>query len=424
MNKPLAGLLLLDDTSRVGLKINIADIAMSGITIISSLHEITDRLLEDSRNIIVLGESFRTASFSSDLRLYKSVWDLEVHILTTDPTLTHLVSSIGKVYSIDYRVLDYSHIFGILTGDTVALREIPQDTNPEIVRLAESLVREQGSSLSVKRVAEAYLSSRQLVEEMKVQYQELNALYEEQKSLADSLSARVDQLTESQLDMIRSYMEVNKFLTEYGIITSRDIYEKVILSRYPSRPRIIYLKVYEELIHMESFLLTLMNVFTFQQRLNTQIVRLFDSDSSIRYVTLPSYYKKVKNKFTKSDVLGEQFLAKVGGYKEMLQLILTNPTRLDLLIVVDQKATSDTILTGNCLQLGVCRNPNHISVLGLDPNITVVNNTPDLELSWDTYAEYPTLSQDDLFLFLSSRPIIQRIIELEQIYNEGWNQHE
>lgn len=127
---------------------------------------------------------------------------------------------------------------------------------------------------------------------------------------------------------------------------------------------------------------------------------------------LPSYYKIIHNSFTNSDVVANDFIAKSGNYLEIFDLLLSNKSSLDLLLVIDCKSVQDIVLSGSMIQLPICRNPKYFETFSLLPSMTI-SGDPESELYWGDFKELDKIEHDeDKFLFLSSRPVCQKIYKL------------
>nr|AQQ75343.1 hypothetical protein [uncultured bacterium] len=62
-------ILLLDYASRSRLKVNVSELIMHDVTIVSSLRDITDYILSKTNKVIILEDYIRTSNNYSDLVL-------------------------------------------------------------------------------------------------------------------------------------------------------------------------------------------------------------------------------------------------------------------------------------------------------------------------------------------------------------------
>lgn len=410
--------LLLDDQSRVRMKTNISDLSLLGLNIISELNEINENVLDKSRTIIILEDAMRKGGFPSEMSLYKEVWDLEYAFITLDEDLFEVMQTHASCYRLDPSLLDYDKVYGILYNDAGARRDLDKGyIESEFVEIAKEMSVSRDNTLKERKLAEAFLSLSSILSTQEKRIKQLHQEKERDSVNLQKAESYSNELESLYFNLLESATAMNRSLRQYEVILTKDIYTKVQLNRYPNRPKILYLKTYEDLIHMNSFIEVLYEMFKLQGRLNVKVLRLYDSSSSREVLALPTQYVLIQNEFVKRDVIVNDFIAKVGGHREILDIILTNHSGLDLLIIVDCKDHSDTAISGQSLQLALCRNEKHLPVYNLDPEMTVVNNSLDSELSWDHYPEYNNLSNDDRFLFLSSRPVMQSIFEMEKLFN-------
>ena len=401
--------LLLDDISRIKMRSNLHDMVIYGVNIISDLRELDDQALNKSRIVIILEDALKKGGLYSDLLLYKEIFSLEYIFIGTDPVLLKKMESIAECSSMDVSVLDYNKLYAVIYNDRTAKKEFSKIETLDYLVLANDILKSEYDS-RVKRLASAFISLYQMLDSEQDRnrslQEELNTCNLELANLRD----RCEILTQLQIETLDRSREVNSSLKQLEVILSKDVYDKVQLNRYPNKPKILYFKEYEEILHINSFISTLFELFKIQAKLSVKVLRLYDSSGSRKIMTLPKYYKIIQNTFIRRDVISSDFVAKVGGYKEILDIILTNHVGLDLLIIVDCKDHSDTILNGNFISYAMCRNPDNLSVFNLDKNSTIVS-WGDSRLCWESYQNYSSLNDKERFLFLSSRTVMQDIYE-------------
>ena len=110
----------------------------------------------------------------------------------------------------------------------------------------------------------------------------------------------------------------------------------------------------------------------------------------------------------------DDFIVKYGSYIEMLELLLINKQHLDVLIIIDCKDHNEYVTLGHDLEFNLCRNEKHIENYKLSPLNTIVSNSSNTKLSWDTYEIYndTELDNDTRLNYLTSRPVIQSLLEV------------
>lgn len=417
MKRNLNAILLLDDRSRVKIKTSVSDLSVQGLSIIGELTELNETILDSTRKVLVLEDALRSRSMFSDLKLFQAAWNLEYHFVGVDDALLSVMAELGTCYKLDPTVIDYNDVYGIVYGDSAFRKKtIEGHIESEFDSIAFELLTDKNSSVKERRLAEAFLSLNNI---LKDKQQTLDKVELERKKDASELGRLTNYsktLEQGYFKVLESANQMNQSLKQYEVILSKDIYTKIRLDRYQTKPSILYLKTYEDLLYLNSLLESLFEMFRLQARMNVKVVRLYDSSSSRKILSLPGQYYKVPHEFLKRDIIQHDFIAKVGGYEEMFDILLNNPSGLDLLIVVDQKDHSDVIFSGSFLQLALCRNEKRMHLYGLSPEHTIVNNSKSSELSWDFYEEFSSLNSEDKYLFLSSRPLMQRVFELQKLY--------
>lgn len=414
-------IILLDNMSKRVIKTNVSDFSLHNILFVNNLGEITDEMLMQTKTVIILEGFLRTSTGLSDLRLFKALEGLHYIFIGQEEKLITIVKSEASIFRANISTLSYEVVEAALYGDTTL--EEPNITFESSCTEFARLICKNESDFDRRFVelANEYLASASAINHLAA------LLGEEQKakSRLELNNAKYkkenEKLTSSYVDVLHKTYKLNQSLKDYEHILTRDIYSKLKLHNYPNRPQIIYLKEYEELIHLYSLINTLFEVFRIQGKKSVKVLQLLDSTNANRIKTVPAYYSVIENGYLLKDVVVNDFLCKIGDYNVILDALLTNRSNLDVLIIVDCKNYNDTVIGGSFLQFNLCRNANHLTTFGLIPENTIVNNHDNsMYLSWDHIDDYADFADNDQrFLFLSSQPIIQKILELSQIFQES-----
>lgn len=407
--------IILSNDSRQDMVSTIADLAIYNISVYNSIREMKRSDFERSNKVVVIGKI--DIDSISDIKVYKDILGLDVYYLTNDRLLGNLMNNLAEVFILDYTRLDYNLLLSLFYKDSSILKRYKLNAYSE--------------RLTVDAIADKYADSNDgnisiLSKEYKVLRGFLEEKLEDEKLLTEEITKLQSQLigmysTNSSLSneidrLIVQYTKHHNKLKDYKIIFSGDFYDVIDLSKYKKKPRIIYFKEYQDFIHLESFISTLSNIIKIQKQCSFKVVRLHDSCDLHRINVAKSYdYLEVDGKFLASEVINSDYILSYGNYVKLFDLILNSP--LDYLIVVDCKKIDNVIFLGNYLKMNLCRNVNAIDTLNLLEYSTITNNA-DRVLSWDTYDRYGEFMNDnDLFSFLSSRPVMQRLSSmLDDLY--------
>ena len=409
--------LLLDDVSRSKLTIKLAELVQYDVNIVRSIRDVPDSQLK--RKIVILEDFLRGENCYSDLLLYKSVLGLEYIYIGLDPVLLEIMKPVADCHSMDPTMINYERLYGIVYQDQAVRSKYlsPADKN-EAHKIATEILEEGSVDLKIKRLAEGYLAMEDITSNQSEELQSKSSALSQAQIQLQQTTAHNNMLHSNYLDLIGKAANLNSSLKQYEVILAKDVYDKIDVTRYNTRPNIIYLKEYEELNNMDLLLETLVNMFKYQHRMSVKVLMLFDSSHSKRVMTLPKNYATVTNKFYRRTLLSNDYIAKVGAYKEILETFLINETNLHVLIVVDCKSHLDTVLSGMFLMLPMCRRESSLEIFGLDPKATIVNDAPNNRLSWDNYSAIDSMQSDaDKFLYLSSRTLIQDIYKSCMTFN-------
>ena len=414
-------IMLLDDNSKHVIKTNVSEFSLHNILFVNNLGEITDEMLQDTKSVIILEGFLKTSTGISDLKLFRALEGLEYTYLGQDERLIAEIKSLAYVFRTNIVTLDYETVESALYHDVLQEKVEVKVESPSI-SFAKLLCK--NSSDFDKRIVELaneFLSAESCISDLNRQLESIR-----QKNM--ELSANNVKITQENIMLTDSYREIidkafilNKTLKEYEHVLTKDVYTKLKLHNYPNRPQIIYLKEYETLIHLYSFIDTLFEVFRIQGKKSVKVLQLFDSVDSTRVKAIPDYYTLFENSYLIRDVINQDFICKIGDYTNILDTLLTNRSGLDVLILVDCKRYDDTVFGGSFLQLNMCRNANHLDKYGLIPENTIVNNCELTGyMSWDHINNYKSFNtEEERFLYLSSQDVIQNILGLSQIFQES-----
>lgn len=410
-------ILLLDDKSRKKLKVNVTDLVNYKVNIIYSLYELTPEMVAQYDKVVLLGDYVLLDNAIANIKMFKAILGLDLIYIGTDETWLNFMSRFSKVYKLDYSELDYNRLYSVVMEDTGALEEYSlADMNrvDSMYEFAQNLQLTKDIDESTRELASSFMSiadmlktQDKIISSLEIQLEDANRKICNQDSL-------IDKLSESHLHIIKNSETLNKNLLQYEAIITKDVYEKLTVRGYQDRPTILYFKEYEELLHFNSFIQTLYTAIRGQLHLSCKVVKLYDRSASKRLLALPPYYKIVRNNYTNSDILVDDFIAKYGSYIEMLELLLINKQHLDILIIIDCKDHNEYVTLGHDLEFSLCRNEKNLECYKLSPLNTIVSNSTHSKLSWDTYDIYDDKELDNSvrFNYLSSRPVIQSLLEV------------
>lgn len=399
--------IILSNETRQDMVSTIADLSIYGISVYNSIREFRKLDLDKSNKVVVIGKI--SLDEISDLRIYKDILDLDIYYLTNDSLIATLMKPVAKVYLLDYTILDHNLLLSLFYNDTSILKKYALSSYAEkltVDSLADKYVDSNDGGISSLakeyKLLRDYIEKKNKTEELLVNditklESQLIGMY----STNESLSNEIDRL-------IVQYVKHHNKLKDYKIIFTGDVYDIVDLSKYKEKPKIIYFKEYQDFLHLESFISTLSNIIKIQRKSSFKVIRLHDSCDIHRINVARSYdYLEVNGKFLASEVINSDYILSYGNYVKLFDLVLNS--KLDFLIVIDCKKIDNVVLLGNYLKLNLCRNESTIQTLNLLEYSTIVNNSNRV-LSWDTYEKYPEfLDDNDLFSYLSSRPIMKRL---------------
>lgn len=410
-------IVILDEKSRNTIKSSISSMSLAGIHFIDGLEELSDELLEITNNVVVL-EGFMTRDFClSELKLYSNLYDLQLYFLGSSKFF-NIVQDLAKCYECDLATLDYSTVMAALYGDASFEVSSSKDYFSKVAA-AETVLSREGESPEAIEVAEAYLNSNGIFETVSSSNEAIQKKLLRLEDENERLRKDRDKLLEGFREVLNESEVLNHNLQRYEEIFTKDIYEKLRLHDYNNRPMVIYMKEFEDFLNLDELVDTLVFTLRLQDRKNVKVIRLFDSATSRKILTVPDHYRVLHNRYMMSDVIENDFLCKSGDYRKVLDKILTNEVGLDILIIVDSKSYDDIVVSGAALNFNLCREVEHLELFKLSKNNTLVNSgDTENDLYWGFY-DTDDMDNNEKMVFLSSRPVIRKILEMSRYFAQS-----
>lgn len=406
-------ILVLDESVRPKMKTNISDLVIYNIDIINDITEITEEMYNKTKKVIILG-AYRYNGIE-DLKLYKELLGLEYYFISDDKTMVSLLRDFCKCSYLDYTIVNSNMLASVLYNDLG--EQIKYEVDPKSL-MESDLVDEfmhKNSNDVIKSICASYLRLRELLDtKIEDEHGHLSTIRKYEAKML-SYEQQIAFLSNSYEDLLEQVIVQTRTLKDYSTVLTQDFYKTIQVSKYKNRPKILYLREYEELLHSESFLNTLCTAIRVQGNLSCKLVRVHDSSDLVRIKTLEDRYKVINEKFIESDVITADKILAYGNYEKLLDLLLTNKYTLDVLVLVDcknYKEFSSIVAGGGVTTINLCRNIHNLATLGLSEVNTVTSNS-DSSLSWDTYTDYDQFTEDrERFEFLASRTVINRIYRM------------
>lgn len=413
-------LLVLDDMSKSVINTDITSLNSYGVFIVSSFSEITDKHLEEFANIVILEGLVQKSVGLSDIRLFSKLFKRVFTFLGSDKTIFPLLESYCNCYYCDISKLDYEMVQAAIFNSSTNPKDLSLN-KLDFDSIAQSIVKGRDFSKSeVLDLAEHNLAIGQKYKALYDMYSVAVSELEKLRLVNEKLQTENQLLTAGYTEIVEQSHQLNQSLKQYEIILTRDIYNKLDLASYPNKPLIIYFKVFEPIIHLNSLLETLFDTFRLQERKSVKVLKLYDSSNCNSFLSTPSYYTKITNQYQMKDVLIADYICKTGDYTNLLDILLQNRTNLDILIIVDNKYYNDIVLSGSMLQLNICRKPKDLDIFKLNKSNTIINDLDDSLADWLRWGHYDMagLTDEERFLYLSSRPLIGEILNMSRLFEE------
>lgn len=398
---------LLDNNSRQNIKISLNELSKLGVIFVNQIEDLLEMELDKDNLVLILSDYLNLPVAKSKLKLYMRYIDARFVLLTNEKSKIITSSGFIEIYKGDYTQLNAELVNAILLHDnSLQSKEL---ITRKLSGKVEMLLKHEDNA-ELREIYSRFIT-------LETEHDELVAENGRLRNANDKLECQVKQVSASNKKLnkgygkvVRDVIELNKTLQEYEAILTSDFYEKVDALKYEHRPFVLYFKDYEALNEEHLFLSTLYEVLQKQMHKSVKMIYLYDNNTCKQMRTLPKYCRILGNRYNSIELTGN-VLAKAGDYKETLDLLLTNKSGLDFLIVVDCKSLNDTVMIGYDLAFNFCRNYKHLESYSLDKVNSIVENTEDEDfLSFVVGKDDLLEDKDETFLKLSSKKIFAKIM--------------
>lgn len=417
-------LLLINSDNKAELVEGLADIIKQGVLILSDISEVQSAVLTDYKDIVIVQDFPKDGLVLGKLKIWKYLFTINIYYIYNDKRFVSLLEDVAQCVQFDYTHINGATLQAIVDNDKALLGELDAPIDKDIFKQSESIARrllDNKASEELQILADAFINLQELYSNT---LERLNLFKESSMELENKLlniTHTKDKLLARQVDLLANIHKINNNIKQYNVILDRDVYDKVYTSDFNNKPVIIYIKEWEEFLHLESFLQTLYDCFRVKARLSCKIIKLLDSSSSKKVLAIPEKYYNVQSKFNSKYLDNNDFIIRFGNHVEVLKQLLINRVGVDVLIVYDQKSHSDVCIMGDgIIYLNTCRNENNMKHYGLFSDNTITN-TPSSKLPWlhmNDYNKLVSLDPNKLFYELSSNAAIEYILTTYTTYME------
>lgn len=399
---------LLDKSIRSSMKSNISDLVKYGIIILEDIEDLRPSDLIKTDKVVILGKY----KFDNlwELKLYKEILHLDLYLITDDPIYKFIMNDLCKVYELDYTTVTSNLIYSVLYNDEAEQEKfkLPEDRllpKENVENLLDTVNNDD-----TRLILEDYIRLRDILLEVTNTNNDLSKMLTEKTTEIIELKQDLDSITNSYDNLVKQVLEQRRVLKDAKIAFDMDFYEKINTSEYFNRPKILYFKEYQPMSYEDSFINTLLRMFKEQGNMSCKVVRLHDKYDLVRIKYLEDKYTLIDSAFRESDVINADKILSYGNYKKLMDMLLTNKSNLDLLIIYDCKKLNTLVLRDNFTYYNVCCNEVVAKKLGLKEGNTVCNDATHYPLSWDYLDKYYDFKNDnDRFRYLASTDVMTRI---------------
>ena len=410
---------ILDFFTRSIIKTGTAEWSQLGIIFVNDLSEVNSEMLARTHTVFAPETYFNDPDAMAQVRVLQAMFSLDFIFLGLDEAWLEEMREYGKIYRADVSLLTHDVLMAALYNDST-LEGTKSDTTlfDDSKELARNVIENPNGETSY-RLAKSLIALDNRFSEQSERFELQQKRMQDLVTHCKTLEKENRKLEEGYTKILRDSVNLYNTLQDYEGILTRDIYEKVDLGKYNTKPLVLYFKEYEEILDFQYFVQTLYELFRMHEKNSVKILLLFDSKTSRRMKVLPEYVKQIHNKYAARDVLMNDFIAKSGDHRQILDLLLTNKILLNFLIIIDCKSYNDVTIAGSYLPFNLCREPEHLGSYGLSVENTVVSYPSEGSRLVFNDVRKDLADKEDAFLYLSNKEVFQRILELTRIFQKG-----
>lgn len=388
--------ILLDRTSSEMLSSDFAPTVSHDFHIIGALQEIdtTEDFL-----VVVFDGILSDIDKLLHLRMYKSVFNCKIiHIAASEATAVCEINDIAIGSIVDYEKIVLSDVEAACNLEE-SLFDAGTSVTADLEAPSTPLERKQLDIIEMLEKNMIYLSQ---------ECRNLRQAAIEKKTCIDVLTGQYSEMKKKYSDLRDKVELINQNARELNLINYKDIYTKVIMSKYNKAPAIIYIKEYMPLFNDYAFLEVLYQAIRMQLHKSVKVIKLMDNQAIRMAGAIPESFKDLGSKYNYNDVLVNDLLVKFGKYSDVMDILLRNQMNVSVLVVYDAKDCSDTILSGMYKGFCVCREYSQINKFRLNPANTITSTGEGDTLKWSAI-DYARGMQD--LIRLSSEEAIVSIMQ-------------
>ena len=406
-------ILLVDAYSRLNCKIEIQELRRFGVDLISDLKDVLN--LDYEAKVVVILEGFlQNPHAISDLVLHQQLLGLRYIFLGSDELNVKQLEPYAKIFTVNTDTINYTLMAAVVHDDPEAQDLFKIESATNMINLAKIVAETNTFSPEIREMASTFVRTSEEYLLLSEKYRSVAGRLEAAESLNINKDEQLVLLSEQLDNVFRQTIKVNQSLKDYSFLCSPDVYTKVDLKSYRTRPNILYFKEFGEFLCLKSFIFILAEALKTQFSLPVKVLWVLDNKVPLRLRGLPEYYTVFADGvFTRPDIQASDYMVTTSGYESILQVICENQVGLEILIVVDSKLANDTILDmRDVLRYDLCRDHRKIKLYGLNDARTICNGVGDeRDLSWDYLYEYDDLDESDRFLYFAGRPVIESLVK-------------
>lgn len=329
-------------------------------------------------------------------------------------TALQLKNSLNCVEINQDSIIDNSLIEYVIYNDNISKMNISKGDEHIFI---ENLINTDNSEFILSNIRGIKLLAISYTEQQK-----------EIKRLIERLQIKDVEVQNSEENAQKAREEYEEIIEGYEFLeknfrTMRDAYKRCVyseenfdvlsLANYDNPPQIIYIKEYEEMIHLNSFLDVLQQTIKRNMGKSCKVIQLVGRGYRNKALTKPPEWYVCNTTFNVKDVYTHELILKGGNYTELIDKLLINEMGLNYLIIVDSLGLDKNIIQGKYYRFNICRNERNIETYQLDRESTIVNNSKAKDVLSYNSMDYNTYKSMDLktkYMLLANQRAINEII--------------
>lgn len=350
---------LIDQFTKATVSSITYDVLSKHVVVITDIKELSE---EHYKSHLVIFEPAVSVIVTPEiLREVKRQLDLEVSLVYQSEEIVAMFRGLLQPVKADYSDISWNFVYAVVNNDLAILE--PYQRSLSVLDSFKAVREKIPEDISeyIERFRGSYMDMVAATNRLLDENERLRQLTKTQEAIGKQTIAGLLEL-KTLLDQEQDKVHA------YETLLSKS-YDVIFSGFYPERPRVLYVKHISHVAGIDTFLSVLFAVLSKQYKLSCKVVKLVDSSNALYMRYVPNNYTVITDSYDTSEILGNDFIMKLGAYNIMFDTLFLNRSGLDYLIVHDMRGTAGTAIDPMLIDLKIHEVSADYAVLGEFDNV-------------------------------------------------------